>query len=85
MEPAAFSGVNLSLQLDDEAYAIAEAHAEAQHCSISAAVSKLVVQSGFAARKDSRANSDAPEIRFPLVRGKSTITAEHVFGLEEET
>jgi hypothetical protein len=74
--------MNLALQLDDNAYAVAKAYADAQHCSMSDAVSKLVLKAGFAVRETSLRKGG--EIRFPLVRGKKPIAPEDVHRLQDE-
>ena len=76
--------MNTALLLEDDAYAIAKAYADAEHCTVSDAASKLVVKSGFARRQSSRTNPPKSEIRFPLVRGARPITPEDVARLQDE-
>jgi hypothetical protein len=74
--------MNLALQLDDNAYAVAKAYADEQRCSMSDAVSKLVLKSGFVVRETTPRKGG--EIRFPLVRGRKPITPEDVDRLQDE-
>ena len=72
-----------TIQIDDQAYAVAKAFAEQAHCSIASAVSSLVVKSGASAAKTSPPPNDAT-IRFPLAHGARAITPEMVARLEDE-
>lgn len=74
-----------AIQLEDDAYAIAAAYAQNEHCSISTAVSKLVVKSGLGFNKKGTAATKGDDVRFPLVRGARTITSGDVACLEDES
>ena len=72
------------IQIDDDAYAIAQAFAEQAHCSVASAVSRLVLKSDFAGATPDGPTTDSV-VRFPLVRGARTITSEAVARLGDES
>ena len=68
-----------ALPVDDDTYALVAAYAKQQHCSLNAAIRKLVTKA--AQRRETQPADTA--IRFPLVRGQRPITNDDVARLQD--
>ena len=75
----------VAIQLDDEAFAVAQAFADQEHCSIGSAVNKLVVRSSHLRNRHSPSSATVSEVRFPLVTGGKVIVPEDVARLQDES